>query len=154
MLNIRRIAKSVNAAGFLDPGAGQAGARVPAPGQGPGRRPEHGVAYGPRRDIHSRAAWNPGLWSRYVALGDSFTAGLGDPEPLSPGSVLTSATPALSGPLPALDRRATQTATNDIGRNAGRSNRGWRGSVGTGHVPNDRFRGGLERHAIRVRRGT
>src|SRR3978361_1087314 len=24
-------------------------------------------------------------WSRYVALGDSFTEGIGDPEPLSPG---------------------------------------------------------------------
>nr|WP_232084816.1 SGNH/GDSL hydrolase family protein [Arthrobacter sp. SO5] len=26
-------------------------------------------------------------WSRYVALGDSFTAGIGDPEPRSPGGV-------------------------------------------------------------------
>ena len=25
------------------------------------------------------------LWSRYVAIGDSFTEGIGDPEPLSPG---------------------------------------------------------------------
>ncbi|HEV7950181.1 MAG TPA: SGNH/GDSL hydrolase family protein, partial [Glaciihabitans sp.] len=24
-------------------------------------------------------------WSRYVALGDSFTEGIGDPEPASPG---------------------------------------------------------------------
>jgi lysophospholipase L1-like esterase len=24
-------------------------------------------------------------WSRYVAIGDSFTEGIGDPEPLSPG---------------------------------------------------------------------
>ncbi|QCB95836.1 SGNH/GDSL hydrolase family protein [Arthrobacter sp. PAMC25564] len=29
----------------------------------------------------------PGSWSRYVAMGDSFTAGLGDPEPLSPGGI-------------------------------------------------------------------
>jgi lysophospholipase L1-like esterase len=28
-----------------------------------------------------------GSWSRYVALGDSFTAGIGDPEPLSPGGI-------------------------------------------------------------------
>lgn len=28
-----------------------------------------------------------GPWQRYVALGDSFTAGLGDPEPLSPGGM-------------------------------------------------------------------
>ena len=26
-------------------------------------------------------------WSRYVAMGDSFTAGVGDPEPLSPGGM-------------------------------------------------------------------
>src|SRR6476661_680313 len=26
-------------------------------------------------------------WSRYVALGDSFTEGLGDPEPRSPGGL-------------------------------------------------------------------
>ena len=31
--------------------------------------------------------WNAGLWSRYVAMGDSFTSGLGDPEPLSPGGM-------------------------------------------------------------------
>ncbi|WP_354234796.1 SGNH/GDSL hydrolase family protein [Arthrobacter sp. UYEF3] len=29
----------------------------------------------------------PGPWKRYVALGDSFTAGLGDPEPLNPGGM-------------------------------------------------------------------
>jgi len=28
-----------------------------------------------------------GPWNRYVALGDSFTAGLGDPEPLNPGGM-------------------------------------------------------------------
>ncbi|WP_395940437.1 SGNH/GDSL hydrolase family protein [Arthrobacter sp. UKPF54-2] len=28
-----------------------------------------------------------GPWTRYVALGDSFTAGLGDPEPLNPGGM-------------------------------------------------------------------
>ena len=28
-------------------------------------------------------AWHP--WSRYVALGDSFTEGIGDPEPQNPG---------------------------------------------------------------------
>ena len=28
-----------------------------------------------------------GPWKRYVALGDSFTAGLGDPEPLNPGGM-------------------------------------------------------------------
>ncbi len=26
-----------------------------------------------------------GPWARYIAMGDSFTAGIGDPEPLSPG---------------------------------------------------------------------
>src|SRR3954452_16797927 len=29
----------------------------------------------------------PHPWSRYVALGDSFTEGLGDPEPRSPGGL-------------------------------------------------------------------
>ena len=43
------------------------------------------MAYGPRGTSICR--WNPGLWSRYVAMGDSFTAGLGDPEPLSPGGM-------------------------------------------------------------------
>jgi lysophospholipase L1-like esterase len=32
-------------------------------------------------------AGRPVQWSRYVALGDSFTAGLGDPAPLSPGGM-------------------------------------------------------------------
>jgi len=34
-------------------------------------------------------SFRPGLhpWSRYVALGDSFTEGLGDPEPRSPGGL-------------------------------------------------------------------
>jgi lysophospholipase L1-like esterase len=32
-------------------------------------------------------ATGPGPWKRYVALGDSFTAGLGDPEPMNPGGM-------------------------------------------------------------------
>jgi lysophospholipase L1-like esterase len=52
----------VNAASFR-PGAGTAGAARPA----------------------ARPAARS--WNRYVALGDSFTAGLGDPEPLSPGGL-------------------------------------------------------------------
>jgi len=34
-----------------------------------------------------RAGAGPHPWSRYVALGDSFTEGLGDPEPRSPGGL-------------------------------------------------------------------
>ena len=70
----------MNAAGFLDPGAGWAGGRGPAPGQG-----KQGLGQGRRQDTSWRK--NAGLWSRYVAMGDSFTAGLGDPEPLSPGGM-------------------------------------------------------------------
>lgn len=66
----------MNAAGFLDSGAGQAGAGGPAPRRGPDRN------VGP-----SIGSWNAGLWSRYVAMGDSFTSGIGDPEPLSPGGM-------------------------------------------------------------------
>lgn len=66
----------MNAAGFLDSGAGQAGAGGPAPRRGPDRN------WGP-----APGSWNSGPWSRYVALGDSFTSGLGDPEPLSPGGM-------------------------------------------------------------------
>lgn len=47
----------------------------------PGPAGTTGAAAGPAA---GRAA---GSWSRYVALGDSFTAGLGDPEPLSPGGI-------------------------------------------------------------------
>lgn len=62
----------MNAAGFLESGAGR-------PGAGP-HAAEPGV----------QGACGDGLgssvqWKRYVAMGDSFTAGFGDPEPLSPG---------------------------------------------------------------------
>lgn len=70
----------MNAAGFLDSGAGGAGARVPGLrlGADPGLRRGAGPAGGLR---------TAGAWGRYVAMGDSFTAGLGDPEPLSPGGM-------------------------------------------------------------------
>lgn len=51
---------------FLDSGAGQPGSRI-------------------RNSVHSPDAGVAGLWGRYVAMGDSFTAGVGDPEPRSPG---------------------------------------------------------------------
>jgi lysophospholipase L1-like esterase len=49
----------VDTASFLEPGAGPPGATGPAAGR----------------------------WSRYVAMGDSFTAGIGDPDPLSAGGI-------------------------------------------------------------------
>ncbi|WP_427134626.1 SGNH/GDSL hydrolase family protein [Pseudarthrobacter sp. S9] len=64
----------MNAARFLEPGAGHTGAKGPATG-----------AFSP--EPRSAGAWSPRPWSRYVAMGDSFTAGLGDPEPLSPGGI-------------------------------------------------------------------
>ncbi len=36
---------------------------------------------------HGAQATGPGPWKRYVALGDSFTAGLGDPDPSNPGGM-------------------------------------------------------------------
>ncbi|WP_427005274.1 SGNH/GDSL hydrolase family protein [Pseudarthrobacter sp. H2] len=42
---------------------------------------------GPAGTTGAAAGRAAGSWSRYVALGDSFTAGLGDPEPLSPGGI-------------------------------------------------------------------
>ena len=66
----------MNAAGFLDSGAGPAGAGGPAPRQGPGRTSHPATA-----------PWSAGLWNRYVAMGDSFTAGIGDPEPQRPGGI-------------------------------------------------------------------
>ena len=47
-----------------------------------GRRPHGGV---PRAGHVVRAGDHP--WRRYVALGDSFTEGVGDPDPRSPGGV-------------------------------------------------------------------
>ena len=58
----------MNAVGFVDPGAGRSGISAAA-----ARRGWQHTA-GPQ-------------WSRYVALGDSFTAGIGDPEPRSPGGL-------------------------------------------------------------------
>jgi lysophospholipase L1-like esterase len=58
----------VHAVGFVAPGAGRSGSSAAA----------------------ARRGWQrtAGLqWSRYVALGDSFTAGIGDPEPRSPGGL-------------------------------------------------------------------
>lgn len=62
----------MNAAGFVESGAGRPGARPDAAQKG------------------IRGAWGAGSgnsarWRRYIALGDSFTAGFGDPDPLSPG---------------------------------------------------------------------
>lgn len=73
----RRIAGNVNAASFFDSGAGRSGAEGPAAWRVAGR------AAGTRNAGSSRAL----QWSRYVALGDSFTAGIGDPEPRSPGGI-------------------------------------------------------------------
>lgn len=67
----------MNAASFFDAGAGRTGAANPAPGRGPDG------ATGARKAGSLSAA----RWSRYVALGDSFTAGIGDPEPRSPGGI-------------------------------------------------------------------
>jgi lysophospholipase L1-like esterase len=55
----------VNAASLWEPGAGPTGTTGPAGATG-------------------RAA---GRWNRYVAMGDSFTAGIGDPDPFSPGGI-------------------------------------------------------------------
>ena len=78
---------------------GCSAAEVPGRWAGGGRGAHwiRGVADDPRTDIHA-TAWNrpqPGHnggmvtqqhpWSRYVAIGDSFTEGIGDPEPGVPG---------------------------------------------------------------------
>lgn len=42
-------------------------------------------ASGQRASVDYRAGPHP--WNRYVALGDSFTEGVGDPEPRSPGGL-------------------------------------------------------------------
>ncbi len=44
---------------------------------------------GPVVEDDIRCGFNAGMhpWSRYVALGDSFTEGVGDPEPRSPGGL-------------------------------------------------------------------
>ncbi len=55
----RRIAEAVNAASFVNPAIVRPSATASAPGP----------------------------WKRLVALGDSFTAGLGDPEPRNPGGM-------------------------------------------------------------------
>lgn len=67
----------MNAASFLDPGAGRAGAPGTAV-RGPGGRVTA---------VGSAVTAGPVRWRRYVALGDSFTAGIGDPEPSSPGGI-------------------------------------------------------------------
>src|SRR3954449_10094968 len=78
-MDYRRIADHVNAARSHKPDAGQTGTSFPA------ARPLHPGDSGPAR-AHS-GAWRSRPWSRYVAIGDSFTAGVGDPEPLSPGGM-------------------------------------------------------------------
>src|SRR6187200_2440122 len=75
----RRIAGDVNAARSLEPDAGHTGANIPA--AGPWHLGDRSSARGHPGARRSRP------WSRYVALGDSFTAGVGDPEPLSPGGM-------------------------------------------------------------------
>ncbi|WP_323961151.1 SGNH/GDSL hydrolase family protein [Arthrobacter sp. JZ12] len=37
------------------------------------------------KDLHAELNAHPHPWNRYVALGDSFTEGIGDPDPQSPG---------------------------------------------------------------------
>ncbi len=64
----------VNAARFLDPGAGWTDATVRAAGR-----------TAVRATADTARTGNASRWGRYVALGDSFTAGIGDPEPRSPG---------------------------------------------------------------------
>ncbi|WP_256336328.1 SGNH/GDSL hydrolase family protein [Arthrobacter sp. ov407] len=78
-MEYRRIAGDVNAARFLEPDAGHTGVNIPA--AGPWHSGDRGSARGHSGARRSRP------WSRYVALGDSFTAGVGDPEPLSPGGM-------------------------------------------------------------------
>jgi lysophospholipase L1-like esterase len=78
-MDYRRIAGDVNAARFLEPDAGHTGSTIPAPGARDAR--SQGSVRG------QSAGPNAQAWSRYVALGDSFTAGVGDPEPLSPGGM-------------------------------------------------------------------
>lgn len=78
-MDYRRIGGDVNAARFLEPDAGHTGSTFPAPGARDAR--SQGSARGQSDGRASQA------WSRYVALGDSFTAGVGDPEPLSPGGM-------------------------------------------------------------------
>ena len=78
-MEYRRIAGDVNAARFLEPDAGGTGVNLPA--AGPWHPGDQSSARGRAGDLRSRP------WSRYVALGDSFTAGVGDPEPLSPGGI-------------------------------------------------------------------
>jgi lysophospholipase L1-like esterase len=78
-MDYRRNAGDVNAARFLEPGAGHTGANIPA--AGPWHPGDQSTAPGRPGD------WRSKPWSRYVAIGDSFTAGVGDPEPLSPGGM-------------------------------------------------------------------
>lgn len=78
-MEYRRIAGDVNAARFLEPDAGHTGVNIPA--AAPWHSGDQSSARGHSGAPHSRP------WSRYVALGDSFTAGVGDPEPLSPGGM-------------------------------------------------------------------
>ena len=78
-MNYRRNAGDVNAARFLEPDAGHTGATIP--GAGPSYQ------RGPRSTGGHSGTWRSQPWSRYVAIGDSFTAGVGDPEPLSPGGM-------------------------------------------------------------------
>jgi lysophospholipase L1-like esterase len=77
-MHYRRIADDVNAARFLEPDAGHTGAKLHTAGPW---QPEDRSSAGGHPDRRSAP------WSRYVAMGDSFTAGVGDPEPLSPGGM-------------------------------------------------------------------
>ncbi len=62
----------MNAAGFVESGAGRPGAGPDAAAKG---------IQGARRAVSGESSH----WRRYVALGDSFTAGFGDPDPTCPG---------------------------------------------------------------------
>lgn len=70
----------MNAARFFDSGAGRTDATVRITGRTAGR------AIGSTTGATERAG-DSSPWGRYVALGDSFTAGVGDPEPRSPGGI-------------------------------------------------------------------